>query len=336
MRKLATIRQISAIADIPGADKIECAYIDGWTVVVEKNKHQPGDTIVFVEIDSWVPHDLAPFLSKGKEPREYQGIKGERLRTVKLRGQLSQGLVLPMAGIEFKDIGDDVSEQLGIVKWEREIPATMRGQVRGNFPSFLRKTDQERVQNLKREIEAIRNAEDTETFEVTITLDGTSFTGYHKDGATGYCSRNLELKPEDDTSVYGQVWNKYKLADGLAATGLNVAIQGEILSPGVQGNREGMTEPTLFVFDVFDIDAQQYLTPAERQSFCTLFLDHLGVKHAPILCFSEGLPTISDILKFAEGSSINHPVREGVVFKSCERDFSFKAISNAFLMQGGD
>lgn len=149
---------------------------------------------MFVEIDAWIPHDLAPFLSKGKEPREYQGIKGERLRSAKIRGQISQGIVLPLhvCGFQFDanpQYGDDVSEMLGIVKWEREIPAQLRGQAKGNFPSFLRKTDQERVQNLVREIERIRESGEPEMFEVSIKLDGTSFTAYHNDGATGFCSR---------------------------------------------------------------------------------------------------------------------------------------------------
>lgn len=346
MRKLATIRQIDDIRAIDGADAIELAIIGGWQTVVKKGEFKLGDTVVFVEIDAWVPHTLAPFLSKGKAPREYQGIQGERLRTVKLRGQLSQGLVLPISVLSVKTengyyLGDwaqfdghDVSDVLGIVKWERDIPAQLRGQARGNFPAFLRKTDQERVQNLGREVEKARAAD--EVFEVTLKLDGTSFTAYHKDGETGFCSRNLELKKEDASSVYAQVFAKYRLDDGLKATGQNVAIQGEIMGPGVQGNREDLTEPTLYVFDIFDIDEQRYLLPNERANFFEMFLAHLGIQHAPIICFINPLPTVADILRMADGKSLNNPVREGLVFKSLERDFSFKAISNIFLMKGGD
>ena len=339
MRKLATIRQIDDIRAIDGADAIELAIIGGWQTVVKKGEFAAGEIVYFIEIDSWVPHDLAPFLSKGKEPREYQGIKGERLRTVKLRGQISQGLVLPMpwkgqVGTHHCVLGMDVSEHLGIVKWEREITAQLRGQARGIFPAFLRKTDQERVQNLKREVEKSR--ESGECFEISIKLDGTSFTAYHKDGETGFCSRNLELKKEDTSSVYAQVFAKYNLDDGLKSTGQNVAIQGEIMSPGVQGNREGMTEPTLFVFDIFDIDEQRYLLPNERINFFELFLAHLGIKHVPIIGFIEPLPEVEHILAMADGQSINNPVREGLVFKSCERDFSMKAISNQFLLKGGE
>lgn len=96
MRKLASIRRISEVRPIANADAIECAVVDGWTVVIKRGELQPGDLAVYFEIDSFIPYELAPFLSKGREPREFNGVKGERLRTVKLRGQLSQGLLLPL------------------------------------------------------------------------------------------------------------------------------------------------------------------------------------------------------------------------------------------------
>ena len=163
MRRLATIRKIEEVKAIPDADKI-CAYrVDGWWVVDAINKYVVGDWVVYCEPDSWIPHSLAPFLSKGQEPREFEGVKGERLRTVKLRGQLSQGLLLPvlwddelaMEGggsvvvntegyLRQVELTEDVSEFLGILKWEAPIPAQLAGQVKGNFPSFIPKTDQER------------------------------------------------------------------------------------------------------------------------------------------------------------------------------------------------
>ena len=119
MRKMATIRKIDSIRPIPGADAIECAIVGGWTCVVKKGEYTVGDLAVYLEIDSWVPTELAPFLSKGKEPRVFDGIKGERLRTVKLRGQLSQGLLLSLgvlpANDDFAPIDGDNCEILGKV-----------------------------------------------------------------------------------------------------------------------------------------------------------------------------------------------------------------------------
>ena len=95
-RQLATIRRIAEIKPIEGADVI-CSYrVDGWWVVGKKDEFKVNDLVVYFEIDSWIPHEIAPFLSKGKEPREYNGIKGERLKTIKLKGSLSQGLILPL------------------------------------------------------------------------------------------------------------------------------------------------------------------------------------------------------------------------------------------------
>jgi RNA ligase (TIGR02306 family) len=146
-RKMATIRKVEEVRDIPEADKI-CAYrIGGWWVVDSVGKYSIDDLVVYCEINSWIPNEIAPFLSKGKEPREYEGIKGERLRTVKLRGVVSQGLLLPIDGyfdsIEIHE-GMDVSELLVIVKYEPPIPAQLEGLIKGNFPSRIPKTDQER------------------------------------------------------------------------------------------------------------------------------------------------------------------------------------------------
>ena len=138
MRKLATIRTIDEIRSIPDADAIECAVVGGWTVVIKKGEFKVGDVAVYFEIDSWIPTELAPFLSNGQEPRAYDGIQGERLRTVKLRGQLSQGLLLrywdfPKVVEAFhktrlaSDEPFDVTEILGIVKYEPPVPAHLAG-----------------------------------------------------------------------------------------------------------------------------------------------------------------------------------------------------------------
>jgi len=156
-RKLATIRTIDAINPIDGADAIEVATVGGWKVVVKKGEFNVKDLAVYFEIDSWMPTELAPFLSKGKEPREYNGVKGERLRTVRLRKQLSQGLLLPIDALKLgtfvatlSDDTNDVTELLGIQKWEPPFNAQLAGMCKGNFPSFIPKTNEERIQNLSR------------------------------------------------------------------------------------------------------------------------------------------------------------------------------------------
>jgi RNA ligase (TIGR02306 family) len=331
-RKLATIRVISQLKSIPNADLIEVAVIDGWEVVVKKNEFNIGDLCVYLEIDSWVPTKLAPFLSKGKEPREYQGIKGERLRTVKLKGQLSQGLVLPLspADKEFYGIGEDVTEEFNILKWEPVIPTQLAGKTAGNFPSFIPKTNQERIQNYIRHVVHLGES----LWEVTEKLDGSSMTVYNIGITSGICSRNWELKQDDTENAFVSTALRLNLFEKLFKTGLNIALQGELCGPGIQGNSYKLSQPEFFVFDIWDIDTQQYYSTEQRLSLCK----SLGIKHAPVFAnyLTTGKTTVTELLTFAEGQSVlnTKAEREGYVFKNVNNpSLSFKAISNKWLLK---
>ena len=342
MRKMATIRKIDSIRDIPGADSIECCTLGGWNVVTRKGEYTAGDLAVYCEIDSWIPYEVAPFLSKGNFPHVYNEVKGERLRTVKLRGQLSQGLLLPLKelygllqGLNNHFEGQDVSENLGIVKYEAPIPASLAGEVKGMFPSRIPKTDQERIQNLSVELEEWK-AEKL-TWEVTEKLDGSSMTVYIIDGEVGVCSRNLDLKPNKDNSLWATAYKNeidVKLIQSLS----NLAIQGELVGNGIQGNIYKMRDQEFYVYDIYDIDAGRYFTPAERVAYCKAW----DIKHVPVFKsdFMLTTETVADLLQMAEGKSvmgtIAGPEREGLVYKCNEQQVSFKTVSNKFLLKGGE
>jgi RNA ligase (TIGR02306 family) len=334
MRKMATIRQIDALTPIEGADAIECATIGGSKVVVKKGEFSVGDRAVYCEIDSWIPTELAPFLSRGKEPREFEGIRGERLRTVKLRGQLSQGLLLnldfaiPQTN-SFVE-GDDVSETLGIVKWERPMNAQLAGLAKGNFPSLIPKTDQERAQNLVEEILAAAQA--GTQFEITEKLEGSSMTVYLIDGEFGVCSRNLDLKETADNTFW-QVARREQIEEKLRNNNYdNVAIQGELIGPGIQNNIYKLSHPEFRVFDVYNIHSGAYVDPAFRRAM----IKSLGLLHVPFISVDKdlGVGSVEEILQWAEDMSIlNSTVqREGIVFKEVCGGMSFKAISNKYLL----
>lgn len=362
-RKLASIRRIADIQPIEGADAIVVATVDGWKVVVKKDEFKVGDLAVYIEIDSWVPHELAPFLSKGQEPRVYNGVKGERLRTIKLRGQVSQGLLIRLDVVRnhmpnpwLYDEGDDLTEALGIQKWEAPIPAQLQGQAAGMFPtSLIPKTDQERIQNCFGEIqkrakrfatEKVWNAETQTleehpvvvsedfkepTYEVTMKLDGSSCTIFRWEGELRVCSRNLELKINEENKDNTFVAMALKIGDKIPN---GLAFQGEVMGPGIQGNREGFKEHRFFVFDIFDIREHRYISPVGRRNMC----DSLGLEHVPLYDEASNAPeSVERGLWLAEGVSINHAIREGLVWK-CNEDpsFSFKTISNQFLLKGGD
>ena len=339
-RKLATIRKIAEVGAIENADKIQAYRVDGWWVVDSVDKYKVGDLVTYLEIDSWVPHELAPFLSKGKEPREFEGVKGERLRTIKLKGQVSQGLLLPLSEDTIKGAGIliaeglDLTDHLGIIKYEKPLPAQLAGMAKGNFPSFIPKTDQERIQNLGKYFEELKA---NHTFEVTEKLDGSSMTVYINADESGVCSRNLDLKFQESNSFW-EAAIKNDLIAKIKSTGRNLAIQGELIGEGIQGNSYKLQGRDFYCFDIFDIDIGEYLLPEARQYLCK----YLGIKHVVVVepeCKITEDVTVGAILKVAEARSVVgvKPEREGLVFKSNSvHDASFKAISNKWLLKGGD
>jgi RNA ligase (TIGR02306 family) len=334
-RKLATIRKIAAIESIEGADAIEVAVVDGWKVVVKKDEFAVNQLAVYFEIDSWIPTQLAPFLSRGKEPREFEGVKGERLRTVKLRGQLSQGLLLPIPEDTIKGAGHlvaeglDLTEHLGIIKWERPINAQLAGMQRGNFPAFVPKTDQERIQNLTKSFAEYQK----DSWSITEKLDGSSCTFYlDEEGEFHVCSRNIDLK-EDETNSFWKVARKFDIEGIMRRNSmLGMAIQGEMIGEGIQGNQYKVGLD-FYCYDMYNTNICKYLLPVQLKAAC----ERLGIKHVPILLETSYLTddTIEILLEFAEGKSVlNASEREGLVFKSnTVHDRSFKAINNKWLLK---
>ncbi len=324
-RKLATIRYISSLQPIEGADFIEEAQIDGWHVVVKKGEFKVNDQVVYLEIDSWVPTELAPFLSKGKTPRTFNNVPGERLRTIRLKGYISQGLALPYKD-EYLEHAEKMDEYLGIQLYEKPVPAQLAGMARGNFPPFIPKTDQERIQNIPDHVfEEWKN----NIWEITEKLDGSSMTIYLNNGEFGICSRNLELKLDQTNNTFVDMGKQYESA--MRELGLNIAIQGELIGPGIQGNQYGLAKHEYRVFDIFDINNQKYYTPAARHKMSLL----LDLFHAPIIKkdVSFKTETKESLLAIAEGDSrLNTTEREGLVFKNNDNNNSFKVISNKWLL----
>lgn len=340
MRRLASIRRVSEIFPIVGADAIEAARVDGWTCVVKKGEFATGDLGVYYEIDSFLPAEDSRYSFLEKSFIEVDGKRGARLRTMRLRGQLSQGLLLPISSFpELTEAveGDDVTEALGITKWEPPIPANLSGEIAGAFPSKIRKTDQERIQNLVDEI-AVNAGEE---FEVTIKLDGTSMTVFRD--ATGgevdfgVCGRNWRLH-ETETNSLWKAAREDRFEEALGEIGRSLAFQGELLGEGIQGNNEKLKGQGFYVFDIFDIERGEYLAPRERMSIIEeLRGKGFAIKHVPILDDLTLSHTVEELLGMADGASLNpNEKREGLVFKRKDGGFSFKAISNWYLEKHGN
>ena len=332
-RKLSTIRRISEITPIDGADKIELVTIDGWKVVVAKDVgHKVGDLVVYCEIDSFLPiREEFEFLRKSSYKKMSDGKEGFRLKTIRLKNTLSQGLVLPISVLDFGEMvseGQDVTERLGIVKYEPPIPAELSGKVKGLFPSFLRKTDEERVQNLQSDYEDLK----TQKFYVTEKLDGSSATFYYKDGQFGVCSRNLELLETED-NTYWKVARQLDLENKLSTLKLNISLQGELIGEGIQGNPYKIKGQTVKFFTGFDIDTQRRIHFVKF----VVIIQTLGLEYVPVLNdkLNFELPdSVDELLLLSEGKSVlnSETEREGIVVRTLDGDISFKVISNKFLL----
>jgi len=348
-RKLATIRKIKEINPIEGADSIELAVVDGWQVVVAKNVgHQVGDLVVYCEIDSFLPIEPEFEFLRKSSYKKMGDQEGFRLKTIKLRGQISQGLILPYSVIPIAQFataadlpeGMDVSEMLGIVKYEPPIPAQLAGRVKGTFPSFLRKTDEERIQNLEKEYTEW-TLSSKHQFYATEKLDGSSFTCYIKNGEFGVCSRNMDLLETEDNTFWA-VARKLDLENKLRSFGKNLCFQGEMVGSGIQGNHYNMKDQTVFFYNIFLIDEREYVGYDE---FRNMLFD-LDLACVPVLSYpfnfpadsEAAFPTVSALLRSAEGKSVlNDKVeREGLVIRSMDRTISFKVISNKFLLGSKD
>ena len=335
-RKLATIRRIKSIDPIPNADKIEKLTIDGWQLVSEKGNFKEGDLCVYFEIDSYLPiQERFEFLRKCcyKEIKELKQ-EGFRLRTIKLRGQISQGLALPLSVFpEIKDIkeGSDLTQILGINKYDPPLPVQTAEYAKGIYPSFIPKTDIERIQNLYDNFnaEGAPCLDKNVLYEVSIKLDGTSMTIYKNKDDIEICSKNFTLK-RDKENAYCKTAEE--VINVLKSINKNIAIQGELIGLNIHKNKEKLASQEFYIYNIWDIDKQEYFSPEDRLNFIKTF----GLKSVPIIYnnFDISKLSLEDFLTMADGKSLNNGCREGIIFKNGFNQF--KVINNRYLLKYDD
>lgn len=333
-RKLASIQLIKELNPINGADAILCAKVLGWECVVKKNEFQPNDKCVYFEIDSVLP------IASWNDHLRKEVDKKLRVKTIRLRGQLSQGLALPLSILpqgEY-EVGQDVTSLVGVEKYEPVVPAHLSGMVKGNFPSFLHKTDEVRLQS---EPNVLVEASNKGLVLIgTLKMDGTSFTAYRRDDEFGVCSRNLNLKETED-NAHWKMARKLKLEEILRSEDRNLCIQGEMVGPGIQANRLGLKEIDLYLFNLYDIDSGKYLSYNELTNFAAKH----NLKVVPTVANNYdfgtgGTTTVARMLEVANELNYNNGTpAEGIVWRPLVETYSdvlkgrlsFKTISNRFL-----
>ena len=349
-RKLAHIERIVKISPIPNADKIEKVQVLGWECVAKKGEFREGELCVYIEIDSMIPKCIwSGFLWKEGDLKDKY-----RLRTCKMRGVVSQGLVLPISilgndafldtdrGMIERSEGEDVTELLHIEKYIPYIPAHLQGEVEGDFPFFIPRTDETRIQAYPQLLDIMRGKE----IAISEKLDGTSVTFYLKDLHFGVCSRNKELKPNEN-NLYWKIAKQYDIENKLKfinqdLQGIEFAIQGEIIGQGVQSNKYKLEGNRLYVFNVYNISEHKYLEHEEMQKFC----ESLQLTYVPPLGQITLNHTVEELVELSKGYTVLNPEqiwREGIVVRGVKEEviekygrFSFKVINSNFLLKYED
>lgn len=349
MRKLASIQTVTLTEPIANADAIERVKILGWWVVCKKGEYRPGDRVVYCEIDSLLPERpeyeflrSSSFKSAVMDGDVMVQRAGFRIKTVKLRGQVSQGICFPLSILSPEastEVGSDVTSDLAIIKYEPPVPAGMGGRIKGAFPAFLSKTDEIRIQVLEPILERYRG----QTFHLTEKLDGSSMTAFLRDGEFGVCSRNQWLDETDETNVMVRLAKSLDLAGKLKLIqdqfGFQPAIQGEVIGPGIQKNKYGLTKVDLRVFNLFDIGEYRL---ADRSVFLRA-LEAAQLTGVPELGPIVLDHSIDQLVELSIGGSTLEPrtQREGIVFRPDIEQFdqdvggrlSFKVINPQFLLK---
>jgi RNA ligase (TIGR02306 family) len=331
MRALATVQRVKAVTAIPDSDFLEAAQILGWQCVVKKGEFHEGELGVYFEVDSFLPvEERYEFLRASSYRENANNGIGFRIRTIKLRGEISQGLFLPIAVFpELADAkeGDDVTEKLRVKKWYVPEVAGKGGASLGGRPYGIPTSDEIRIQSAPELLHALHG----KPYYITTKMDGTSNIVYFLEGKIGCCSRNLEIKDEQDAIYWAAVY-KYNLKEKLSALGRNIILTGELCGPGIQKNRLRLEGLDWFVFDVMDGDTRKYYPYDEAVKT----VEGLGLKFVPLEERGESFNyTQAELLEKARGKYPSGLDKEGIVVRWTEqpKTISFKVLNNDALLK---
>lgn len=356
-RTLASIQVIQAVEKHGDADALELSTILGWQIITRTGEVTPGTKVIYCEIDSMLPVN-APWLPSAIKDRILKEHTKDffRVKTIKLRGELSQGLIIPIVDTlpeigelnngnsidswNTLDVGHNVTEILKIRKYE---PPALTGKFTlyatrsdtSNFPTnLINKTDEPRVQSSPKLFSRLLG----KPYYMTVKLDGTSVT-YLLDPESKelmVCSRNMIRKKPDNPNIcpYWYIAVKYDIEKKLQ-TVPHLAIQGEICGPNIQRNLLRLKDLELYIFNIVDIRDRSKL---EYNNMIVTCNEVLSLPHVPIEETGEQFhyENIKGLLGKAMGTykgTKNH--REGLVIRSTDQSISFKAINNNYLLKYG-
>jgi len=330
--KLASIERILEVLKHPNADALDIVKVLGYQCIVKKDQYKVNDLTVFIQPDTVLPD---------AEWSAFYKSKSNRVRSIKLRGSWSFGIVEPLLVLErYGEIkntliqlveGADVTDILGITKYEPPVPQDLNA--KGNLPFGLGKTDEERYQN-------IRDLPYGELVDVTLKVDGSSMTVYCKkvpevlDYVTGITSRSLELKAECENK-YTKVAKDKQLVEKLKSYcekyNVNLALRGEMYGASLQNfaaNPHAKKPLGFALFSVYNLDTLSY-EGTESPHYYLKVAQELDIETVPTI-EKDVVLTPELIKKYDEDFSVVGGVPfEGVVIKMKGGE-SFKVINKSY------
>ena len=348
MRKLVTIQKVHSIRPIDGADAIEAVSVQGWHLVAKKGEFKNGDLCVFFEIDSVLPDLKTKKELAGEEVTdndlvfEFMRPRKFKVKTIKLKGQISQGLAIPPSTFPqlngMRLVEDmELTERLGVHKYDPEAESLING-TGTKFKEGIRKTDETRVQSMKK---SLRKVEGLNGY-VAEKMEGSSTTFYLVDDVFGVCSRNVDVdanseKLDDRWKLALEYKVEQLMRDYDAKNGIgNFAIQAEMIGPGIQGNIYGLDKKEFRIFTFFKEREQRYSTYDELIHL----IEETGLPLVPII--DDNFTITSDVDALVElsigNSKIANRSREGIIIRTKEYTesgeiFSCKAINPNYLLK---
>lgn len=341
MRNLVSVQEVKNILPIPDADAIEVIEVLGWKLVVKKNEFQIGDKVVYFEVDSFLPiEDRYEFLRNSSFKKHPTLGEGFRIKTIKLRGQISQGLALSLSalGIEDVPVGTDLTDRLGVRKWEAIETLSDWGVMKDGLPDGVSKTDETRIQSIYDEI---MPQFEGRKYYISTKIDGTSITMLRQNGEFKVCSHSNEILNTAPSSIWDYA-RKHDIEKKMISAGVdNYAFQGEMAGPNIQKNRLNLTAPKWFIFTVKDLTTGKRLGLEEMRTIC----EKVGLDMVPIEEEGENLidryPTIDSLLERAKGKYYSGQNKEGIVIRPIKPvhsqtvggALSFKVLNNDYLLK---
>lgn len=321
---IVEITEITAISRHPNADNLDIAKVKGWECIVKKDAFKAGDKCIYVPIDAVLPMKL----SDNWGVTDY--LHNGRVRTVKLRGVFSQGLVIPISllpsGASTLN-GTDIKKTLGITKYEAPMPMRMLGETAPEHPFFYKYTDIENLLNFPNILY------EKEAVVISEKIHGTNFRAGCINGDFMVGTKNVRRKESENPDIYWQIGRMFNLPTITKTIMGNVILYGEIYGKGIQKLWYGEPRPTVRFFDV-SINGK-FLDFFDFTEFCMKY--HLPV--APTIAINT--PWKESLKEFAnKNSTIATHIREGIVIKPMKERYDahigrviFKHINKDYLLK---